>query len=152
MQQRRIHPTPHITLGPLGNIDLPFLRGPPVNATQLTTRLGSFLIVHNSEPVLKCVSTDQILLSIGMKSNSIYEITGHPVPQNTDQTVGAVSNITLPEQTDVSTDVSRANTEVNVSSPEPRVSTDEPERVYENLNWRLPSSKGLHTSALRTTV
>ena len=83
-----------------------------------------------------------------MKASSIYEITGRPVPQNTDQTVVAGSNITLPEQPDAHIDLSRPNT----SSPVPSVSTAELERAPESLNWRLPSSKGLNTIALRTTV
>jgi hypothetical protein len=49
---------------------------------QYTTRQRkqTFLLVHNSESYLQRASTDQILISIGMKASSIYEITGRPVP------------------------------------------------------------------------
>ena len=49
----------------------------------------AFLIVHNSESFLQRMSADHTLLSIGMKANSIYEITGRPVPPTIDQKVGA---------------------------------------------------------------
>ena len=57
----------------------------------------AFLIVHNSESFLQRVSADHTLLSIGMKANSIYQITGRPVPPTIDQTIGAASNMISPD-------------------------------------------------------
>ena len=97
------------------------------------------------------MSTDQILISIGTKASSIYEITGHPVPQTTkttNQTVGAVSNISLPEQHDLTSDVSRADTVTEIFSPAPNASPAAPERVHQELNNIRPlSSNGLFTSS-----
>jgi hypothetical protein len=82
-------------------------------------RKQAFLLVHNSESYLQSVSTDQMMICIGMKASSIYEITGRPVPQTTNQTVGDVSNISLPEQHDLTSDVSRADTVADIIRPRP---------------------------------
>ena len=115
-----------------------------------------FLIVHNLESYLQRVSTDHILISIGMKASSIYEITGRPVPSTTTQTVSAASNINLPEQQDLTNAVEREdsdmNTAVNMFSPAPSASLPEPERGHQKLNLRPPSSKGLFNSSLHTSV
>ncbi len=85
---------------------------------------------------------------MGMKARSIYEITVRPVPQTTNQTVGDVSNISLPEQHDLTSDVSHADTVADIFSPAPNVSPAAPERVHQDLNnIRTLSSNGLFTSS-----
>jgi hypothetical protein len=88
-----------------------------------------------------------------MKARSICEITVRPVPQTTNQTVGAVSNVNLTEQKDLTSDVSRANTTVDIFSPATSASTDAPERVHQgHLNPVPPSSKNLFPHSHHTTV
>ena len=115
------------------------------------TNKQAFLIVHDSEATLQSVSNDHTLLSIGIQASPIFKITGRPISPTTNQTVGAATNMISPDHTDVHTDVSRANTEINVSSPVPNEPTAAPERVHQNLNFRPPSSKGFFTS-LRTNA
>jgi hypothetical protein len=58
-----------------------------------------------------------------------------------------VSNISLSEQHDLTSDVSRADTVVEIFSPAPNASPVAPERVYQDLNnIRSLSSNGLFTS------
>jgi hypothetical protein len=101
----------------------------------------AFLIVHNLEATLQSVSNDHILLSIGIRTSPPCKITARPLSPTTTQTIGAAANTFSPEQTNVQTDVSRANTDVN-SSPSPAPITPEPQ-VPDHLNLRTPSSKDL---------
>ncbi len=82
-----------------------------------------------------------------MNASSIYEITGRPVPQTTNQTVGDVSNISLPEQNDLTSDVSRVDPVPDIFfRPRPM-----PQRLHLNVcirtcnNIRPLSSNGLFT-------
>jgi hypothetical protein len=87
-----------------------------------------------------------------MKASSIYEITGRPVPQTTNQTVGTVSNVNLTEQNDLTTALSMAES-VDVFSPAPSASTAAPEREHQGSSSPVPlSSKGLLPHSRRTSV
>jgi hypothetical protein len=86
----------------------------------------AFLIVHNLEATLQSVSNDHILLSIGIRASPPYPITSRPLSPITTQTVSAAANTFLQEQTNLQTNVSRANTEVN-GSPSSVPITPEPE-------------------------
>ena len=115
----------------------------------------AFLIVHDSEAHLQSVSNDHILLSIGIQASPIVRITARPISPTTNQTVGAATNMTWPNQTDMHTDVSRANTatDVHVSSPVPSVSTSESARVHQGFTPLVPpSSKGLLPQLRHTSV
>ena len=100
----------------------------------------AFLIVHNSESFLQRVSADHTLLSIGMKANSIYQITGRPVPPTIDQTIGAASNMISPDMGRAETNAVANPIDVSSASPATSESTTAPERM-QDLNYRLPSSK-----------
>jgi hypothetical protein len=116
----------------------------------------AFLIVHNLEATLQSVSNDHILLSIGIRASPPNQITARPLSPITTQTVSAAANTFLQEQTnDLTTDVSRANTDVNSSpSPTPSASTvAAPEREYQAFTPPVPaSSKGLFTHSRRANV
>ena len=83
-------------------------------------------------------------------ASPIYEIKGRPLSPIMTQTVGAATNMISPEQTDSQTDVSRANTEVDHSSSPASITPEPP--VFDHLNFRDPSSKGLFNHGPRATA
>ena len=113
-------------------------------------RNQAFLIVHNSEAALQSVVNDHILSSIGIQASPPFKITARQLSPTTTQTVGAAANTFSPEQTNVQTDVSRANTEVN-SSPSPAPITPEPQ-VPDQLNFRPGYVRGHGYQVIREKV